>query len=250
MSAGFLGGKIGVIVAGSFATAGTVFALSAYVYTEAGGLHGATSAVAVMSRPALSGGPAGRIAEVSVDWDQVEVIRSGFEPIALTTNEVKERSVLPARHSSAGVRARPVAPPLLVSRAERGARTRGYRQGLVRPGPTEGVPERVAFDSASEAASDDMDDEESGLPERPRREQVARTMATIRRGVQRCFDLKMVPGEVVLHLTVAGSSGRVIHTRTSEATGTATCIGGLSRRLRFPLFARERVTIRYTYNLR
>ena len=62
--------------------------------------------------------------------------------------------------------------------------------------------------------------------------------------------LKMVPGEVVLHLTVAGSSGRVIRARTSEATGTATCIRRLARGLRFPRFSRRQITIRYTYDLR
>jgi hypothetical protein len=85
---------------------------------------------------------------------------------------------------------------------------------------------------------------------RPGREEVERTLATIRRGVQRCFDIGMVPGLVSMNLTVAGRTGRVVQARVSGPSNTAGCIRALARGLQFPRFADPRITVRHTYNLR
>jgi hypothetical protein len=88
------------------------------------------------------------------------------------------------------------------------------------------------------------------LPEAPDREEIAKAMGSIRREVQQCYDRGMVPGQVVLTLTVSGASGRVIKASVDETSSTATCIRKLARKLRFPRFSREQVTIHYPYSFR
>jgi len=90
----------------------------------------------------------------------------------------------------------------------------------------------------------------AGMPERPSREQVRRTLATLRRGVQRCFDINMVPGTVTMSLTVVGRTGRVVQARVHGPSSSAGCIRALARGLRFPRFRAREIDVRHTYNLR
>jgi hypothetical protein len=87
----------------------------------------------------------------------------------------------------------------------------------------------------------------SNLPVAPERGDVFRVMRSIRGAVQQCYDTGMVPGEVTLTLTVSGRTGRVRQAEVSETSSTATCIQRLARRLRFPRFAKEKITIEYPY---
>jgi hypothetical protein len=91
---------------------------------------------------------------------------------------------------------------------------------------------------------------EPTLPEAPDREEIAKAMGSIRREVQQCYDRGMVPGQVNLTLIVIGSTGRVIKASVDETSSTATCIRKLARKLRFPRFSREQVTIQYPYSFR
>lgn len=85
------------------------------------------------------------------------------------------------------------------------------------------------------------------LPLVPDRDDVFRVMRSIREAVQQCYDTGMVPGEVTLTLTVSGRTGRVQQAEVSETSSTATCIRRLTRKLVFPRFAKETITIKYPY---
>jgi hypothetical protein len=89
--------------------------------------------------------------------------------------------------------------------------------------------------------------ERSDLPVVPERDDVFRVMRSIRGAVQQCYDTGMVPGEVTLTLTVSGQTGTVQQAEVSETSSTATCIRRLTRRLRFPRFAKHKITIEYPY---
>jgi hypothetical protein len=86
------------------------------------------------------------------------------------------------------------------------------------------------------------------LPELPQRTNVQRVMRSIRQRVQACYDRGMVPGNVVLDITIGGLSGKVVRSRVSAKSSTAECIESLVERLRFPRFARSQATIRYRYS--
>jgi hypothetical protein len=151
-------------------------------------------------------------ASVAVEWDGITITRS-----PTVERVVRERAgPAPRRHKLAAL------------------------ETSVPAGPPAGILPRFVESSV----------EDNTLPRRPTREQVARTMARIRRHVQRCYDTGMVPGPVVLHLTVEGASGKVVESRVSGTSSTATCIQTLARDLRFPRFARDRITITYPYNFR
>jgi hypothetical protein len=91
---------------------------------------------------------------------------------------------------------------------------------------------------------------EESLPHVPVRQQISDVMGSIRTSVQTCYDRGMVPGRVVLTITVEGSSGRVTHADVSATSSTAQCIQRLARTLRFPRFAKEQMVIQYPYSFR
>jgi hypothetical protein len=82
------------------------------------------------------------------------------------------------------------------------------------------------------------------------RASIASTMQSIRRGVQQCYDVGMMPGRVNLRLAVYGQTGRVAAATVDTSSSTGRCIRKLARGLRFPRFARTTLTIQYPYDLR
>ena len=82
------------------------------------------------------------------------------------------------------------------------------------------------------------------------RASIASTMQSIRRGVQQCYDVGMIPGRVNLRLAVFGPTGRVAAATVDTNSSTGRCIRQLARGLRFPRFARTTLTIQYPYDLR
>ncbi|MCA9670356.1 MAG: hypothetical protein KC503_32395 [Myxococcales bacterium] len=126
-------------------------------------------------------------------------------------------------------------------------RARGTRRTIIvaHDGSARSVMANIRFAKRSRAARDAA---KSNLPELPRRADVGRVMQSIRQRVQLCYDRGMVPGSVVLDITIAGASGKVVGSSVSAKSSTADCIERLVERLTFPRFARSRATIRYPYS--
>lgn len=85
------------------------------------------------------------------------------------------------------------------------------------------------------------------LPEVPDREVVEQVLDTLHGLIQRCYDRSMVPGRVVLVLTVEGQSGQVLRAQVSEISSTAICIRRVARTLQFPRFRRDTIVIERPY---
>lgn len=147
----------------------------------------------------------------------------------------------PTSGVSSGIQATPRPIPVVASNG---------MQATPRPIPVVAEPSDSAGVMARFKAPPKPQVAESTLPEAPDREEIARAMGSIRREVQQCYDRGMVPGQVKLTLLVSGSNGRVIKASVDETSSTATCIRKLARKLRFPRFSREQVTIQYPYSFR
>ena len=108
-------------------------------------------------------------------------------------------------------------------------------------------PRRAAVRLAARVTEPEPEEQ---LPDTLDRLSIASTMASMRQGVQRCYDSGMAPGRVNLRIAVFGETGRVAHATVDATTGTARCIRQLARELRFPRFARSTLTVQYPYDLR
>jgi hypothetical protein len=119
-------------------------------------------------------------------------------------------------------------------------------EAVASPGKLEGTGGVMARFKAPAAEKP----QDEGLPPAPDRTQIAGVMGSVSDEIQRCYDRGMVPGQVDLVLTVAGDTGRVERASVSANSSTATCIQRVAQTLRFPRFAKDRITIRYPYRFR
>ena len=108
----------------------------------------------------------------------------------------------------------------------------------------EHMPVGVMGRFANSAAAD-----EDLVPQLPNKFDVARVMRSARSRVQRCYERGMVPGLVVVSMTINGT-GRVIGATVSPPTSTATCVQAEVAKLRFAAFRRSRTSVRYRYHFR
>ena len=108
----------------------------------------------------------------------------------------------------------------------------------------EHVPAGVMARFANSATAD-----EDLVPQLPNKFGVAGVMRSARSRVQRCYERGMVPGLVVVSMTINGT-GRVIGATVSPSTSTATCVRAEVAKLRFAPFRRSRTSVRYRYHFR
>jgi hypothetical protein len=117
-------------------------------------------------------------------------------------------------------------------------------KGPAARGASEGESGGVGTNSLPAAAED-------GLPQRPPRRAVRKVMGSMLPEVRRCGGDPY--NRLVVELTVAGATGRVISARTIDRTHAGTPIGSCAAKVvrlaRFPRFQQGEVVIKYPFDL-